>query len=92
MTNTTDTPDVLQPAPDGWLPIEAAPNGVRILLGPRSAPVVGIAYHKPHWADDQEHQVHVVHYNGAVLVADYHCSEFHPLPAPPSQDASKEQS
>lgn len=75
---------------DGWMPIETAPDGVRILLGPRHAPVVGMAYHKPQWAEDQEHQVNVVHYNGTILVAGYHCSEWRPLPAPPNLNASGE--
>ena len=65
----------------GWQPLETAPDGQRVLLGPRYAPVVGIVRQKPFWAEDQDPAASVIHYNGTVLVAGYHCSEWHPLPA-----------
>ncbi|SAI59104.1 Uncharacterised protein [Bordetella ansorpii] len=59
-----------------WQPIETAPAGLRILLGPREAPVAGMV---KHYEDGT--CANVVHYNGSVLVADYHCTEWSPLPA-----------
>jgi hypothetical protein len=64
----------------GWLPLSTAPDGIRVLLGPREAPVVGIVRQMPEWADEQEPVASVLHYNGTVLVAGYHCSEWHSLP------------
>ncbi|MDT0138066.1 hypothetical protein [Acidovorax sp. PRC11] len=66
---------------DGWMPIETAPDGERVLLGPRHAPVVGTVHRPAHWHEEQEPTITVVHYNGNVLVAGYRCSEWHRLPA-----------
>jgi hypothetical protein len=66
---------------DAWKPLSTAPEGVRVLLGPRNAPVVGIVRHMPEWADEQESVANVIHYNGNTLVAGYHCAEWHPLPS-----------
>lgn len=81
----TPSPPVAAPpatpvAPTGWQPLKTAPDGQRVLLGPRYAPVVGIVRKMPFWADEQEPAAAVIHYNGSVLVAGYHCSEWHPLP------------
>jgi hypothetical protein len=64
----------------GWQPVSTAPDGIRVLLRPREAPVVGIVRQMPEWADEQEPVASVLHYNGTVLVAGYHCSEWHSLP------------
>ncbi|QNK65880.1 hypothetical protein [Variovorax sp. PAMC26660] len=79
--------------PGAWQPLASAPDGVRVLLGPREAPVVGIVRQMPEWADEQEPVAAVIHYNGATLVAGYHCSEWHPLPlaAPSAAIAAREQ-
>lgn len=69
-----------QEAEDGWMPIETAPDGERVLLGPRHAPVVGTVNHPMPWDERQEITVSVVHYNGNRLVAGYRCSEWHRLP------------
>jgi hypothetical protein len=69
---------------EGWQPLATAPDGARVLLGPRHAPVVGIVRQMPEWADEQEPIASVIHYNGATLVAGYHCSEWHPLPPAPA--------
>ena len=76
-------PAVMPAAPSdaGWQPLATAPDGERVLLGPRDAPVVGIVRQMPEWADDQAPIASVIHYNGTTLVAGYHCSEWHPLPA-----------
>lgn len=79
--------------PVAWQPLETAPDGVRVLLGPRNAPVVGIVKHMPDWADEQDPIAHVVHYNGNTLVSNYRCSEWMPLPdaapqPPAEQDGS----
>lgn len=66
--------------PVAWQPLETAPEGVRVLLGPRNAPVVGVVKHMPDWADEQDPIAHVVHYNGKTLVSNYRCSEWMPLP------------
>lgn len=66
--------------PVAWHPLETAPEGVRVLLGPRNAPVVGVVKHMPDWADEQDSIAHVVHYNGKTLVSNYRCSEWMPLP------------
>lgn len=65
---------------DGWMPIETAPDGERVLLGPRHAPVVGTVHRPAFWEEEQEPTATVVHYNGNVLVAGYRCSEWHRLP------------
>ncbi|AVS67888.1 hypothetical protein C8245_21425 [Paracidovorax avenae] len=65
---------------DGWMPIETAPDGERVLLGPRHAPVVGMVHRPAFWEEEQEPTATVVHYNGNVLVAGYRCSEWHRLP------------
>lgn len=69
-----------QEAEDGWMPIETAPEGERVLLGPRHAPVVGTVQQPKHWHEEQEPTATVVHYNGNVLVAGYRCSEWRRLP------------
>lgn len=68
----------------GWQPIKDAPQGVRVLLGPRHAPVVGIVKHYED-ADSEEPAIvcNVVHYNGSVLVADYRTGEWAPLASAP---------
>lgn len=65
---------------DGWMPIETAPDGERVLLGPRHAPVVGTVHQPEPWHEEQEPTATVVHYNGTTLVAGYRCSEWHRLP------------
>lgn len=72
------------PAEPQWQPIETAPAGTRVLLGPRHAPVVGEVQFAPEWQDEQGPFCCVVHYNGNILVAGYHCSEWHPLPTGPA--------
>lgn len=59
-----------------WQPIETAPEGVRVLLGPRNAPVVGMVSQPVPWEDRGEPFCTVVHYNGNTLISDYHCSEW----------------
>jgi hypothetical protein len=82
-----------RPAPaaeaDVWQPLKTAPDGVRVLLGPRDAPVVGIVRQMPHWADEQEPVCNVVHYNGSTLVANYRCSEWAPLYTRPAAPLSE---
>ncbi|MBG6083137.1 hypothetical protein [Rubrivivax gelatinosus] len=70
-----------QSAEDAWRPLCEAPAGVRVLLGPRSAPVVGVVRQPPVWADEQEPYASVTHYNGSTLVANYRCSEWRYLNA-----------
>lgn len=65
---------------DCWRPLRDAPDGERVLLGPRNAPVVGIVTHPVPWEPEAEIHCAVVHYNGNKLVAGYRCSEWHPLP------------
>lgn len=76
------------PLADGWQPIDTAPSGVRVLLGPRETPVVGIVkrYEDPDIIDDAL-VCNVVHYNGTLLVAGYRCSEWAPLASAPVDDA-----
>lgn len=62
------------------MPIESAPDGERVLLGPRHAPVVGTVHRPEHWHEEQEPTATVVHYNGTTLVAGYRCSEWRRLP------------
>lgn len=64
-----------------WRPISEAPDGVRVLLGPREAPVVGMVEHAPQWSENQTPHCSVVHYNGNVLVPGYRCTEWRPLNA-----------
>ncbi len=72
------------PVADGWRPIKTAPQGVRVLLGPRHAPVIGIVKHYED-ADSDEPAIvcNVVHYNGTVLVAGYRTGEWAPLASAP---------
>jgi hypothetical protein len=80
------------PVADGWQPIKTAPQGVRVLFGPRHAPVVGIVKHYED-ADGDEPDIvcNVVHYNDTVLVADYRCSEWAPLASAPVANALTQQ-
>lgn len=64
-----------------WRPLSEAPDGVRVLLGPRESPVVGMVEHPPHSSEDQTPHCSVVHYNGNVLVPGYRCTEWRPLNA-----------
>lgn len=73
------TPSLVRSVP-AWRPIETAPEGVRVLLGPRRAPVVGVVrYFRDSDTGDVEPSCSVVHYNGNILVAGYHCSEWSPI-------------
>ncbi|WP_054487587.1 hypothetical protein [Achromobacter sp. 2789STDY5608621] len=79
------------PVADGWQPIDTAPAGQRVLLGPRRAPVVGIVKHYEDPDSDKPAIVcNVVHYNDTVLVADYHCSEWAPLASAPVAGEARE--
>lgn len=70
------------PADNSWQPINTAPQGVRVLLGPRHAPVVGTVKHYEDPDSDVPAIVcSVVHYNGSVFVVDYRASEWAPLPS-----------
>ncbi|WP_241069530.1 hypothetical protein [Achromobacter insuavis] len=75
---------VRAPVADGWQSIKTAPQGVRVLLGPRHAPVIGIVKHYED-ADSDEPAIvcNVVHYNGTVLVAGYRTGEWAPLASAP---------
>ena len=52
---------------DGWMPIETAPDGERVLLGPRHAPVVGMVHRPAFWEEEQEPTATVVHYNLSLI-------------------------
>ncbi len=81
------------PVADGWQPIDTAPAGQRVLLGPRRAPVVGIVKHYEDPDSDKPAIVcNVVHYNDTVLVADYHCSEWAPLASAPVAGEAQQES
>jgi hypothetical protein len=71
-----------------WRPLSEAPEGVRVLLGPRNAPVVGMVSQPVPWEENQDPTCCVVHYNGCVLVAGYRCSEWCALHAAPTPTAS----
>lgn len=65
----------------GWRPLSEAPDGARVLLGPRHAPVVGVVHQPLQWeAELTDPTCSVVHYNDTTLVAGYRCSEWHALP------------
>ena len=53
-----------------------APVGVRLLLGPRDAPVVGIARKVFNEATGEDIVFDVVHYNGNTFVSDYKTTEW----------------
>ena len=65
---------------NGWRPICTAPEGVRVLLGPRDKPVVGIVTHYTDETDYTSSLAQIVHYNDDTFVTGYHCSEWHTLP------------
>lgn len=63
----------------GWAPLQDAPLGRRVLLGPRHAPVVGVVT-EYETETGPERFCTLLHYNGNAFVSGYHADEWHPLP------------